>query len=130
MTITRKFRAGVLVLYMVVIFVGSAIPGNRLGSSKIFELDKLLHLAEYLVLSILLCWVFVRYPSDVVWRSFLLVAVIGGLFAISDEVHQLFVPKRSFSLLDFAADYAGLVIGMVVYHIYMSKIYPKLRNAL
>ncbi len=37
------------------------------------------------------------------------------LYALSDEVHQLFVPGRHFQVSDLIADSAGGVIGIVLY---------------
>jgi VanZ family protein len=39
---------------------------------------------------------------------------LGSLFAVSDEVHQNFVPGRTFSMTDIDLDLLGLVIGIVV----------------
>ena len=37
----------------------------------------------------------------------------GFLYAISDEIHQLFVPGRSFQLFDIFMDTSGVTIGCV-----------------
>lgn len=37
--------------------------------------------------------------------------ILGLLYALSDEVHQLFVAGRSFDPADLLADAAGLVLG-------------------
>jgi VanZ family protein len=39
---------------------------------------------------------------------------LGSLFALSDEVHQNFVPGRTFSMTDIDLDLLGLVIGIIV----------------
>lgn len=36
--------------------------------------------------------------------------VFAGIYGLSDETHQLFVPNRSFDLLDLAADIIGAAI--------------------
>ena len=38
----------------------------------------------------------------------------GCLYALSDEIHQYFVPGRAFQLLDIGLDTAGVVIGCAV----------------
>jgi len=36
-------------------------------------------------------------------------------YAMTDEIHQIFVPGRAFQLTDFAVDSAGIVLGMGVF---------------
>jgi VanZ family protein len=42
-----------------------------------------------------------------------LAIVSASLYGATDEVHQAFVPFRTFSLSDWVADTAGAVIGAV-----------------
>ena len=52
---------------------------------------------------------------DVLRRfRFLITVGLGFLYAVSDEVHQLFVPGRSFQLFDIFMDTSGVVIGCVI----------------
>jgi len=74
-------------------------------------LDKLAHMAEYLVLSVL---VVAGLHQGGVRRLFLrvLAAVpIMALVAAADELHQVWIPGRGADVLDFAADAAGIVLG-------------------
>lgn len=45
------------------------------------------------------------------WRLVLLVTVIGGLYGISDEFHQSFIPGRHPSVSDVVADTVGSFVG-------------------
>lgn len=45
------------------------------------------------------------------WRHVVLATVIGGVYGISDEFHQSFVPGRHSSLSDIAADTVGALVG-------------------
>jgi VanZ family protein len=45
------------------------------------------------------------------WRAALGAILISSLYGVSDEYHQLFVPGRSFDVLDIAADTIGSVVG-------------------
>ncbi len=36
-------------------------------------------------------------------------------YALTDEIHQIFVPERAFQLSDFAVDSAGIVLGVGVF---------------
>lgn len=81
-------------------------------------LKKAAHLFEYAILAILLH----RAVGNGSGRWVLL---IGGLYALSDELHQSFVPGRNAGLLDLAFDTLGLFLGL-----YMAKmvISPKGRS--
>jgi len=66
--------------------------------------DKLLHVAEYFVFS----WLLLRaLKNHDLKNPFFWAFAIAALYGISDEVHQLFVPGRSFSFLDMAANAVG-----------------------
>lgn len=49
--------------------------------------------------------------SDVSWRAVVGAILISSLYGVSDEYHQLFVPGRSFDVLDMVADAIGSVMG-------------------
>ena len=49
------------------------------------------------------------------YRSIVLVLLICVLYAISDEVHQLFVPDRGGEVKDIIIDSAGATVGIGVY---------------
>jgi VanZ family protein len=36
-------------------------------------------------------------------------------FALSDEIHQLFVPGRAFQVIDLIIDFLGLLFGVYLY---------------
>ena len=56
-------------------------------------------------------------PSHLDGSAFL----TGLIYALSDEIHQSFVPGRDCSLLDLAADTAGLAVGLLVCLSYSRK---------
>ena len=96
-----------VLVWAAVIFSFSSIPdlGTGLGTWDLV-LRKLAHTAEYAILGALL----VRATG----RSGLALA-IGTLYAVSDEVHQLFVPGRHGSPIDVAIDAVGVAIGIVLW---------------
>ena len=86
----------------------SSLPLRGLGLEG---WDKVAHLGEYLVLSVL---VVAGLHAGGTGRLFLrtLVAVpIMALVAAADELHQMWVPGRSADVLDLTADVAGIVLG-------------------
>ena len=94
-------------MWAAVIFSFSSIPdlGTGLGTWDLV-LRKLVHTAEYAILGALL----VRATG----RSGLALA-IGTLYAVSDEVHQVFVAGRHGSPIDVAIDAVGIGIGIALW---------------
>ncbi len=90
-----------------VIFAFSAVPdlGTGLGGWDLV-LRKLAHATEYAVLGALLVRATAR-PG--------LAFGLGVLYAISDEVHQVFVQGRHGSPIDVAIDAVGVAVGIVLW---------------
>lgn len=68
------------------------------------------HVSEYAILGALLMWAW-RARS---LRAALGPAAIGVLFAVSDEVHQAFVPGRAGQVSDVLIDSVGIAIGVIL----------------
>lgn len=60
-------------------------------------------------------------------RSIALAFFVCVLYAISDEVHQLFIPGRSGEVTDVIIDSAGSSVGIVVY-LLIGKVVKKSRE--
>ena len=87
---------------------------------------KAAHFSEYALLGFLIsatCLSFGRkygFTAAVSWVS-------GTLYAVSDEIHQYFVPGRSCQLSDMLLDSAGVATG-VIFCIIFVCIYKKIRQ--
>jgi VanZ family protein len=96
---------------MAVIFVLSAREGLDTGDgSKLrFDVAKLAHLTVYFVLGALLDRAMAghRMRRQAWWVMVVLVS-----YAITDEIHQAFVPGRTPLLLDIGIDAAGGLAGI------------------
>jgi len=84
---------------------------------------KTAHFLEYLVLGCLLFMGFLDRTR--LARNILFVFAAGFLFAVSDEIHQLFVPGRTLRPFDVLIDMAG--IGVAVGLLYQKLLRQKLR---
>jgi hypothetical protein len=75
--------------------------------------DKVLHFLEFAGFGFLLYkamrTTFGRLP---VFRIALIVLLAAGLYAISDEFHQSFVPGRDACAADAVADHIGILVGV------------------
>jgi VanZ family protein len=89
------------------IFALSSVPdlGTGLGGWDLV-LRKLAHAAEYAVLGALLVRATER-PG--------LAFAVGVLYAVSDEIHQSFVPGRMGSPLDVVLDAVGVAAGVLLW---------------
>ncbi len=78
------------------------------------------HVTEYALFCMLLYESLIRQPR-LVWRRRTAVwsVVIAGLYSLTDEFHQRFVPGRGPSLRDSGIDTLGACLGMlIVYLVY------------
>jgi len=107
MTLRRRIELWApVVLWAGVIFGLSAIPSLSSGLGTWDEvLRKGAHIAEYAVLGMLL----LRALSSV-----LPAFAIGVAYAITDEIHQHFVPGRHSSPFDVAFDACGVALGLLL----------------
>lgn len=79
-----------------------------------YPIRKLAHLTEYTILGMLLCMVVIviaEKPKPYVW---ILPWLIGTLYAVIDEVHQLFVVGRDGKITDVLIDSIGVLLGTVI----------------
>ncbi len=73
--------------------------------------DKVAHLTEYLVLSVLAVAGLHQGGARRLFLRALAAVPIMALVAAADELHQRWIPGRSGDVLDFAADTVGIVLG-------------------
>ena len=101
-------------LYEILAFLHIALaPGTFLVLHFFFR--KLAHLTEYAILSSLL-YASLQKGGSLAWRprTALGCVLIAGVYSLTDEFHQLFVPGRTASLIDCGIDTAGASLGMLV----------------
>lgn len=72
---------------------------------------KLAHFSIYAVIGFLLMSLMSTYKIKQKNRI-CISAIIGLLYAISDEIHQAFVPGRGPQITDVGIDFSGVVVGM------------------
>jgi VanZ family protein len=106
------------IFWLVLIFVLSSIP-NLTGPDLKFELqDKFYHFIFYAIFGFLIGRAFF-FQSGIqqLKNNFLIFGIIfGALYAMSDEVHQHFVPGRTMSPWDALADIAGVIFGLIIFN--------------
>jgi VanZ family protein len=93
-----------LLLWAVLVFTLSSIPGTSFPKSALWNYDKLLHAAEYATGGFLCC---LALGPRLWWVAALLVSLYGA----TDELHQILTPMRSCDWRDWIADTAGGTLG-------------------
>lgn len=89
------------------------ITSNNLVSQLNHCVRKSAHFIIYFILGILVAFVLVK--NDLKHKVFCITFLFCVLFAISDEIHQLFVPGRGGMLEDLTLDSLGALTGIVFY---------------
>jgi VanZ family protein len=102
--------------YAGLIFYLSSIPSYGLPKWD-FDMS-ILHVPLFFGLSYLILR---ALPSRgvPVWKLFALSIVVSTLYGVTDEIHQLFVPGREFSLVDMLFDFIGS--SLILFKIRMSS---------
>lgn len=99
-------RALAPIALMALIFWASA----QTGDSDVPEwAHVVVHFAEYAALAAL--WAWALWPA-LRWRSFAVAAAVSFLYAISDEIHQSYVPGRFSDPWDVVVDSLGIAFAL------------------
>ncbi len=102
-------------IYCLLIFLQSSYPSLETVPA-VPHMDKFLHFVVYGILGILF---FRAYSTLRIKNNVNLTIIISilssGLYGISDELHQYFVPYREAELMDALANLLGSIGGVTVY---------------
>jgi VanZ family protein len=115
-----SFLYAFLFVWMAVIFYFSSIAGSGAVSEMptvlLFE-RKGAHIVEYSILTFLFLRIFSTYLPKNKVRTAWISAFCALIYAVSDEVHQLFVFGRTGKVTDVLIDSIGigLMIGLFLY---------------
>ncbi len=101
--------------YAALIFYLSSLP-KVLPDTGIPCFDKFLHLIEYFVFGLLAARAFKSSKKSALRGNvFILAVLISISYGALDELHQLFIPGREYSLLDMTFDAIGGIGGSFIY---------------
>ena len=114
-----------IIIYCLAIFIQSSLPTSE-SLPGFWQADKLLHAGAYALLGFLFYRAFqtTRSPKTVILLV-LISAFSSTAYGISDEVHQYFVPSRTFSLGDILANTVGSFIGAMGATFLLGRTAPK-----
>jgi len=97
------------IVWMAVIFFFSSIPDLNSGLKYDFVLRKIAHIAEYFILTFFLYRAFKGTFDMKAACLFVWLAALSFFYAISDEIHQSFVPGRACAIGDVLIDSVGIL---------------------
>ncbi len=110
------------IAYALGIIALSSTAYLRTPNIRFLAVDKLAHFVEYAVFTLLAFRSIYHLGSKPnLRRSLLWSALFVSLFALSDEVHQHFVPGRHSDWRDFVVDVAGAFLVLVILGIYRQR---------
>lgn len=96
------------------------MPNKLLSNEFEYVLRKTAHIIEYAVLYIITFFaIYNEKKEKAVAKAILASLLICFIFAISDEVHQYFVPKRDGRIFDVITDLFGVFWGQILVLFYL-----------
>jgi len=112
-TTIRGIRVASLILacYWLMLFVATHLP--KVPMPHVTNSDKYIHFAAFAGLAFLLAWSIPTIPNKR-WVNVVLALAIAIIYGAVDEISQTPV-GRTADIMDWAADSAGAVFGVVCY---------------
>lgn len=111
-------------IYLILIFYLSSqsiIPASTALSDRFYIRPYLQHILIYTGLALTIS----RASNYSKNSSNFLVVFSTTLYGLTDEIHQHFVPGRTFDFLDIGMDFSGAVLALIILRIYKKAISPK-----
>jgi len=108
-------------IYAIVIFYLSASPspaGAKTGQRTIPYFSYISHFVMYFLLTSLVYFTIVCHPDGIKFSTDMGAVMIAFLYGIFNEFFQLFVPGRSFSIIDILINGIGCISFIIILKIY------------
>ena len=108
-----------ILFYCAAIFYLSSLPMDAPPAYPFPGFDKLLHVALFGGLGLLVCRFLARDLRRSPLAAMLIAATFTSLYGLSDEIHQLYVKGRFGTAGDFAANTVGAILAVVLWYYLM-----------
>lgn len=110
-----KFSAIISIVIAIAMFYISSLSLGGVGGEKGNNLLAIsYHIISFFFLALFLGFALVRRDK---MPFFIVVILISTVYALTDEIHQYFVPGRNASLLDVGFDFIGILFASLIYFI-------------
>jgi VanZ family protein len=90
--------------------------------------DKLYHFIIYFVFGVLLMRAFTQARYDSLIPALKKSAMIGVVFAVFDELHQLLIPGRQGDVLDAIADICGILGSIFLFFMLYKRFFENIQS--
>lgn len=110
---TNVFRA-LSVLYALAVFAVSSWPAVKLPDLGVEWTDKFAHFSQYAVFACLVAGGWARGGGFANWKQQWRPVLFLIVFAAIDELHQIWIPRREASFMDWTADTIGILVGSAI----------------
>jgi VanZ family protein len=128
----KPFARYLLIIWVLMIIVFSSIPSLptlRVHTARSeIRLDYLIHFLEYGLLTFMAFLHFVSSEFRLNYKKIILITISIILFAVIDELHQKFIPGRSFNVKDIISDIAGILAAVVFCVLVFRKITERIEK--
>lgn len=105
-----------VILLAIIIFYVSSL--TLYGAPKTKILSILYHFSAFFWFAFFLSLALISGKKK---NLIILAVILAVIYAVSDEVHQLFVPNRNFSISDILTDSAGILLANFAYLLTFKK---------
>ena len=116
-TVESAQQSGSILQYLIEIF------GDNILTD--FIVRKLAHFLEFTGLCLLMNIALYQTRKR---KSFISATLLTSLYAVTDEVHQLFVEGRACRITDWAIDICGAILGTIAFAVIMLLISKVLKS--
>lgn len=118
----KKVGLVLVILLAIEIFYISSMPLNNIGPPS----PKIVPIAyHFIVFTLFSFFLFMSLGNncieDISKGDIWFVYIFSILYAVSDELHQLFVPFRTCTYFDILIDFLGICFGIILYYIVIYK---------
>lgn len=97
---------------------GGKLDFNTFNGFLFKPVRKIAHFSEYALLGIL---AYINIKEYINRKPYIASIIFSLLYAISDEIHQIFVPGRYCAILDMAIDVCGATVGIFIIHLILTR---------
>ncbi len=118
----KLFVYAPLIVYWIILFIATTLPVDNVPTFAIS--DKIHHLLAYFILSVLLhlTLIYQRKSRALFINAPASAVIIASVYGALDEIHQMFVPGRFADILDWLANFAGAILGVLFVSFLIKKL--------
>lgn len=118
----KLFVYAPLIVYWTILFIATTLPVESIPTFAIS--DKIHHLVAYFILSALLylTLIYQRKSKTLFTNAPLATILLASIYGALDEIHQIFVPGRFADILDWLANFAGTLLGVLLISYLIKKL--------